>query len=123
MVIEKRARTWAALRIHNTNTRCDLQSGRREGELLYWSRFYFEKRSPHCCSVLDSPVSLSHTSTDSMRGALMRLGRKRKTESKKELFDALPERNCMLRFTNYLEKRDDGTGTAYLNFWLTARMW
>jgi hypothetical protein len=49
----------------------------------------------------------------------MRLGRKR---TKKELYEALSERNCMLRFTNFLEKRDGGASMAYLNFWLAARM-
>eukprot|EP01127_Copromyxa_protea_P014004 TRINITY_DN3839_c0_g1_i1.p1 TRINITY_DN3839_c0_g1~~TRINITY_DN3839_c0_g1_i1.p1 ORF type:complete len:694 (-),score=95.01 TRINITY_DN3839_c0_g1_i1:116-2197(-) len=56
-----------------------------------------------------------------MREAIMRL-RKRKQEVKKDLHDALLERNCMLHFMHYLDKRDERS-LAYFNFWLEAQLY
>lgn len=63
--------------------------------------------------------------TESMREAIMRLSkRKRKQDVNKDLFDALLERNCILRFTHYLHKLDTtGKSVHSLNFWLDSRMY
>lgn len=46
--------------------------------------------------------------------------RKKRAGVKRDLFEALLERSCMLRFAHFLSKAEDRC-LASLNFWLEAR--